>query len=139
MPLEDSFLPGKKKGEAVLLGAPTIKARRVSIDLGRDGRGSPSFFIQDRNFTADRLVALGCVILSRGSMTPQQEQEHAALVDAAADAERRNYAIGMAAAFKTLTSAQKPTPAEIAEQAAAETEWQRARTALANYEARRLQ
>jgi len=72
-------------------------------------------------------------------MTPQQEQEHAALVDAAADAERRNYAIGMAAAFKTLTSAQKPTPAEIAEQAAAETEWQRARTALANYEARRLQ
>jgi hypothetical protein len=72
-------------------------------------------------------------------VTPQKEAEHIALVDAAVDAERRNYAVGMAAAFRSLTSAQKPTPAEIAEQAAAETEWQRARTALANYEARRLQ
>jgi hypothetical protein len=72
-------------------------------------------------------------------MTPQQEKEHAALVDAAADAERRNYAVGMAAAFKSLTSAQKPTPAELAEQRAAQTEWQQARTALAAYEARRLQ
>ena len=72
-------------------------------------------------------------------MTPQQEKEHAALVDAAADAERRNYAVGMAAAFKSLTSAQKPTPAELAEQKAAQTEWQQACTALADYEARRLQ
>jgi hypothetical protein len=72
-------------------------------------------------------------------MTPQQEKEHAALVDAAADAERRNYAVGMAAAFKSLTSAQKPTPAEIAEQRAAQTEWQTAGTALADYEARRQQ
>jgi len=72
-------------------------------------------------------------------MTPQQEKEHAALVDAAADAERRNYAVGMAAAFKSLTSAQKPTPAELAEQKAAQTEWQQASTALADYEARRLQ
>jgi len=72
-------------------------------------------------------------------MTPQHEKEHAALVDAAADAERRNYAVGMAAAFKSLTSAQKPTPAELAEQRAAQTEWQQARTALAAYEARRLQ
>ena len=61
------------------------------------------------------------------------------MVDAAADAERRNYAVGMAAAFKSLTSAQKPTPAEIAEQRAAQTEWQQAHTALADYEARRLQ
>jgi hypothetical protein len=69
-------------------------------------------------------------------MTPQQEEEHTALVDAAADAERRNYAVGMAAAFKSLTSVQKPTPAEIAEQAAAETEWRKASMALADYEAR---
>jgi hypothetical protein len=72
-------------------------------------------------------------------MTPQQEKEHAALVEAAADAERRNYAVSMAAAFKSLTCAQKPTPAEIADQRAAQTEWQEASTALANYEARRLQ
>jgi hypothetical protein len=70
-------------------------------------------------------------------MTPQQEKEHTALVDAAAEAERRNYAVGMAAAFKSLTSAQKPTPAEIAEQSAAETEWREASRALADYEARR--
>jgi hypothetical protein len=67
-------------------------------------------------------------------MTPQQ-QEHAVLVDAAADAERRNYAVGMAAAFKSLTCAQKPTSAEIDEQKAAETEWRRASAALADYEA----
>jgi hypothetical protein len=72
-------------------------------------------------------------------MTVQQEKEHSALVDAAAEAERRNYAIGMAAAFKSLTSAQKPTLAEIAEQTRAEAEWRRASTALADYEARRLQ
>jgi hypothetical protein len=72
-------------------------------------------------------------------MTIQQEKEHAALVDAALDAERRNYAIGMAAAFKSLTSAHKPTPAEIAEQTAAEAEWRKASTALADYEAHRRQ
>jgi hypothetical protein len=72
-------------------------------------------------------------------MTPQQEKEHTALVDAAADAERRNYAVGMAAAIKSLTSAQKPTPAEIAEQTGAEADWQKASKALADYEARRLQ
>jgi hypothetical protein len=72
-------------------------------------------------------------------MTPQQEKEHAALVDAAAQAERRNYAVGMAAVVRSLTSADKPTPAEIAEQRAAETELQEARRALANYEACRLQ
>ena len=72
-------------------------------------------------------------------MTPQQEKEHTALVDAEADAERRNYAVGMAAAIKSLTCAQKPTPAEIAEQTTAETEWRAASRALADYEARRLQ
>jgi len=72
-------------------------------------------------------------------MTPQQEKEHAALVDAAAQAERRNYAVGMAAAVRSLTSADKPTPVEIAEQRAAESKWQEASRALANYEARRLQ
>jgi hypothetical protein len=71
-------------------------------------------------------------------MTSQQEKEHTALVDAAAGAESRNYAIGMAAAVRSLTSAQKPTPAEIAEQAAAEAEWRTASTALADYEARYL-
>lgn len=72
-------------------------------------------------------------------MTPQQEKEHSTLVDAEADAERRNYAVGMAAAIKSLTSAQKPTSAEIAEQRTAETEWRAASKALADYEARRLQ
>ena len=69
-------------------------------------------------------------------MTPQQEIERTALVDAAADAERRNYAVGMAAAIKSLTSAEKPTPAEIAEQRTVETEWRTATKALAEYEAR---
>jgi hypothetical protein len=72
-------------------------------------------------------------------VTPRQEKEHAALVDAAAQAERRNYAVGMAAVVRNLTSADKPTPVEIAEQRAAETEWQEASKALANYEARRPQ
>jgi hypothetical protein len=72
-------------------------------------------------------------------MTPQQEKEHIALIDAAADAERHNYAIGMAAAIKSVTSAQKPTPAEIAEQRTAATEWRAASKALADHEARRRQ
>jgi hypothetical protein len=67
-------------------------------------------------------------------MTPQQEKEHTALIDAAADAERRNYAVGMAAAIKSLTSALKPTPAEIAEQRTAEAEWRTASKALTDYE-----
>jgi hypothetical protein len=50
-------------------------------------------------------------------VTPRQKKEHAALVDAA----------------------DKPTPVEIAEQRAAETEWLEASKALANYEARRPQ
>jgi hypothetical protein len=69
-------------------------------------------------------------------MTPQQQEEHTALVEAVADAERRNYAVGMAAAVKSLTSAEKATPVEIAEQRAVETEWQQASKALADYEAR---
>ena len=72
-------------------------------------------------------------------MTAQQAKEHAVLVHAALDAELRNYAIGMAAAFKSLTSSYKPTPAEIAEQRTAEAEWRKASTALADFEAQRRQ
>ncbi len=68
-------------------------------------------------------------------MTRQQEQELAALVDAAGDAERRHYAVGMAAAIKSLTSAHKSTPAEIADLKAAETEWKTASKALTDYQA----
>jgi hypothetical protein len=72
-------------------------------------------------------------------MTPQQEKEqHAALADAAAAAERRHYAVGMAAAFKSLTSVEKPSAVELAELKAAESGWHTASKALADYEARHL-
>jgi hypothetical protein len=72
-------------------------------------------------------------------MTPQQEKEqHAVLADAAAVAERHNYALGMAAAVKSLTSVEKPSAAELADLKAAEAEWKTASKALAEYEARHL-
>ena len=70
-------------------------------------------------------------------MTPHQEKdEHAALSDAATVTERHLYALGMAAAVRSLTSVEKPGAAEVAELKAAETEWQTARKALTDYEAR---
>jgi hypothetical protein len=72
-------------------------------------------------------------------MSLNQQEEERVLVEAVACAERRSYAVNMAAVVKSLTSAEKPTLAEIAEQRGAEAEWQKASKALADYEDRRLQ
>ena len=72
-------------------------------------------------------------------MTSQQEKDqHAVLADAAAVAERHNYALGMAAAVRSLTSVEKPSAAELAELKAADAEWKIASKALADYEASHL-
>jgi hypothetical protein len=65
-----------------------------------------------------------------------QEQEERALVDAAACAERRSYAVSMAAVVKSLTSAQPATVEEIAEVAAAEASARAAIEALEDYQRR---
>lgn len=69
-------------------------------------------------------------------MSSKQEQEERVLVDAAACAERRSYAISMAAAVKSLTSAAPATALEIADVKAAEVESQAAIKALADYQRR---
>jgi len=55
-------------------------------------------------------------------MSRKQEEEERVLIDAAACSERRSYAISMAAAVKSLTSADPATAEEIAEVKAAEAE-----------------
>lgn len=69
-------------------------------------------------------------------MAPKQEEEERALVDAAACAERRSYALSMAAVVKSLTSAEPATAAEIAEANAAEAASRTAIKALEDYQAR---
>jgi hypothetical protein len=65
-----------------------------------------------------------------------QEQDERALVDAAACAERRSYAVSMAAVVKSLTSAQPATVEEIAEVTAAEADSRAAIKALEDYQRR---
>ncbi len=65
-----------------------------------------------------------------------QEQEERALVDAAACAERRSYAVSMAAVVKSLTSAHPATADEIAVVTAAEAESRAAIKALEEYQRR---
>ncbi|CAN5274624.1 hypothetical protein BH10PSE6_BH10PSE6_19500 [soil metagenome] len=68
-------------------------------------------------------------------MSPEQEEEHA-LVDAAACAERRRYAVSMAAVVKSLTSAEAATAGEIAEATSAEAAARTAIKALEDYRSR---
>jgi hypothetical protein len=68
------------------------------------------------------------------SLEPQEEER--ALVDAAACAERRSYAISMAAAVKSLTSPHPATVKEIADVKAAEAESRAAIKALEDYQKR---
>lgn len=65
-----------------------------------------------------------------------QEQEERALVDAVASAERRSYAVSMAAVVKSLTSAQPATSDEIAVAATADAESRAAIKALEEYRRR---
>lgn len=65
-----------------------------------------------------------------------QEQDERALIDAAACAERRRYAVSMAAVVKSLTSAQPATADEIAVMTSAEAEARAAIEALEDYQRR---
>ncbi len=67
-------------------------------------------------------------------MSSEEQQEEQALVDAAACAERRSYAVSMAAAVKSLTSAAPATVDEIAEIQAAEAESQAALRTLEDFQ-----
>jgi hypothetical protein len=69
-------------------------------------------------------------------MSPEQQKEERALVDAAACAERRSYAVSMAAVVKSLTSAVPVTAEETAEVKAAEAESRAAIRALEDYQLR---
>jgi hypothetical protein len=68
-----------------------------------------------------------------GMSLEAQEEEERALADAAACAERRSYAISMAAAVKSLTSADPATALEIADMKAAEADSRAAIMALEAY------
>jgi len=65
------------------------------------------------------------------SFEPQEEER--ALADAAACAERRSYALSMAAVVKSLTSADPATAKEVADVTAAEAESRAAIKALQDY------
>jgi hypothetical protein len=68
-------------------------------------------------------------------MSPKdQQQEERALVDAAACAERRSYALAMAAVVKSLTSPEPATAQERADVQAAETDARAAIKALEDYQ-----
>ena len=66
-------------------------------------------------------------------MSPKEQQEKM-LVDAAARAERRSYAVSMAAVVKSLTSADPATANEIAEVRSAEAESRAAIKALEDFQ-----
>lgn len=68
-------------------------------------------------------------------MSPK-EQEEKMLFDAAARAERRNYAVSMAAVVKSLTSADPATAHDIAEVKSAEAESRAAIKALEEFQYR---
>jgi len=67
-------------------------------------------------------------------MSPEEQQEEQVLVDAAAHAERRSYAVSMAAVVKSLTSAEPATADEIAEVKSAEAASQAAIKALEDFQ-----
>jgi hypothetical protein len=67
-------------------------------------------------------------------MSPFEQQEERALADAAERAERHNYAIGMAAVVKSLTSAEPASAEEIAALKAAEAGSRAAIKALEDYQ-----
>jgi hypothetical protein len=67
-------------------------------------------------------------------MSPEEQQEEQLLIDAAASAERRSYAVSMAAVVKSLTSAEPATAHEIAEVKLAETECRAAIKALEDFQ-----
>lgn len=67
-------------------------------------------------------------------MSPKEKEEEKILVDAAARAERRNYAVSMAAVVKSLTSADPATASDIAEVKAAEAESKAAIKALEDFQ-----
>ena len=69
-------------------------------------------------------------------MSPEEQQEEQALVDAAARAERRSYAVSMAAVVKSLTSAEPATADEIAEVKSAEADSRAAIKALEDFQHR---
>jgi len=69
-------------------------------------------------------------------MSPEEQQEEQVLVDAAACAERRSYAVSMAAVVKSLTSAEPATADEIAEVKSAEAESRAAIKALEDFQHR---
>jgi len=66
-----------------------------------------------------------------------QQQEERALANAAVCAERRSYAISMAAVVKSLTSAEPATAQELADVQAAEAEVREAIKALEDFQRRR--
>ena len=67
-------------------------------------------------------------------MSPQEQEEEQVLVDAAATAERRSYAVSMAAVVKSLTSAEPATALEIAEVKSAEADSKAAIKALEDFQ-----
>jgi hypothetical protein len=67
-------------------------------------------------------------------MSPKEQQEEQVLVDAAASAERRSYAVSMAAVVKSLTSAEPATAEELAELKSAETASRAAIKALEDFQ-----
>ncbi len=67
-------------------------------------------------------------------MSRKEQQEEQVLIDAAACAERRAYAVSMAAVVKSLTSAEPATAAEIAEVKSAEAESKAAIKALEDFQ-----
>ena len=67
-------------------------------------------------------------------MSPEEQQEEQVLVDAAAHAERRSYAVSMASVVKSLTSAEPATADEIAEVKLAEAASQAAIKALEDFQ-----
>ena len=69
-------------------------------------------------------------------MPLKDQQEERALADAAVCAERRSYALSMAAVVKSLTSPDPATALELADLQAAEAETQAAIKALEDYQHR---
>lgn len=69
-------------------------------------------------------------------MPLKDQQEERALADAAVCAERRSYALSMAAVVKSLTSPEPATALELADLQAAETETRAAIKALEDYQHR---
>ena len=67
-------------------------------------------------------------------MSPEEQQEEQVLVDAAASAERRSYAVSMAAVVKSLTSADPATAEELAGVKLAEAESRAAIKALEDFQ-----